>query len=194
MVGVTWFDAIQYCRWLSEQEKVGEDQMCYGPVVVIESRVFAPDPRDRGIDLPRDFLTRTGYRLPTEEEWEFACRARAVTSRPYGSSKTMLDQYGWYLANSEHRARPVGLLKPNDFGLFDILGNASEWTNDKAPSRLGEELREEERLKVWNQDRLLFRGGAASSLPRDLRSAKRNSSQLVQREPFMGFRVARTQR
>src|SRR5262245_41180495 len=85
-----------------------------------------------GMELPGDFLERTGYRLPTEGEWGYACRAGAVSSRPYGRSEGRLASYAWFLTNSSQTAtmHPAGGLKPNDLGLFDILGNAYEWCND----------------------------------------------------------------
>ncbi len=62
---VTWYEAAGYCRWLSERERVPEDQMCYPPIPEIKE----------GMTLPSDYLSRIGYRLPTEAEWEFSCRA-----------------------------------------------------------------------------------------------------------------------
>jgi formylglycine-generating enzyme required for sulfatase activity len=79
----------------------------------------------------QDILQRTGYRLPTETQWEFACRAGSETSRCYGETKTLLRQYARFSAeSSDRRAMPVGSLKPNDFGLFDMHGNALEWCPD----------------------------------------------------------------
>ncbi len=82
--------------------------------------------------LPSDYLERTGYRLPTEAEWECACRAGTTTSRPHGSGDHWLDRYIWCYETSsgEGLGRPAGQLKPNDLGLFDILGNMSEWVQD----------------------------------------------------------------
>jgi eukaryotic-like serine/threonine-protein kinase len=60
----------------------------------------------------------TGYRLPTEAEWECACRAGVITSRYYGETEELLVNYAWYTRNSVERTRPVGTRKPNDFGLF----------------------------------------------------------------------------
>src|SRR5262249_2864687 len=106
------FLAAQYSRWLSEQGKVAEDQRCVPPI----------DDIKEGMKLPADYLSRTGYRLLTEAEWEFACRAGAVTSRYYGSTQELLPNYGWYAGTSQARTHPVGSLKPNELGLFDMHG------------------------------------------------------------------------
>ena len=112
---VTWYHAAAYCNWLSEEEGLPKDQWCYLPN---EQKKY-----DKGMKIPADFLQRTGYRLPTEAEWEYACRAGAMTSRHYGLSVDLLEQYARYQANSHDHAWPCGSLMPNDLGLFDMLGN-----------------------------------------------------------------------
>jgi formylglycine-generating enzyme required for sulfatase activity len=190
VLGVTWFEAAQYCSWLSQQEGIAEKEWCYPPVAEIGKRVMAADPNERGIRRPANRLERTGYRLPTEAEWEYACRAGAGSSRFFGNAEDLLDHYAWSARNSEGRAKPVGELKPNDFGLFDILGNAAEWTDDKAPA--GGPADQDDPHIVWNGDFLIYRGGFAINPASLLRSAYRFRSMLVSREPFVGFRVART--
>ncbi len=117
---VTWYDAAAYCRWLSEREGVPAHQMCYPPVSDIKE----------GMQLPADYLKRTGYRLPTESEAEYACRAGALTSRFFGSSDQLLPRYAYFRDNSRIHSWPVGSLWPNDLGLFDILGNVMEWCQE----------------------------------------------------------------
>src|SRR5439155_22571080 len=77
-----------------------------------------------GFRLARNYLRRGGYRLPTDAEMEYATRAGAATARYYGETEELLPKYAWYLKNAQDRPWPVGMLKPNDFGLFDAHGNA----------------------------------------------------------------------
>src|SRR5690242_12437101 len=78
-----------------------------------------------------DGLRRTGYRLPTEAEWEYACRAGSITSRYYGQSPNLDDHYAWTVRLALGRGTtPVGRFKPNDLGMFDMMGNIMEWIHD----------------------------------------------------------------
>lgn len=115
MVDVRWIEAAAYCNWLSKKEGIPREQWVYPEKIVPGTRLFP------------NYLSRTGYRLATETEWEYACKAGAETPRYYGSSETLLGRYAHYLGNSESQAWPVGQKRPNDIGLFDMHGNVWTW-------------------------------------------------------------------
>src|SRR5258708_4610185 len=104
---------------LAQQEGLPEAEWCYLPNKDGEF--------EEGIQLGPDSLKRNGYRLPTEAEGEYACRAGTVTSRFYGDSDVLLGNYAWYEKNADERAHLVDTLQPNDLGLFDRFGNVAEW-------------------------------------------------------------------
>lgn len=70
------------------------------------------------------------YRLPTEAEWEYACKAGSTTAYPFGNDAASLNKYGWYKGNSDNKYHAVKQLQPNAWGLYDLLGNVAEWTLD----------------------------------------------------------------
>jgi formylglycine-generating enzyme required for sulfatase activity len=188
-VSMTWFEAAQYCNWLSAQEGIPQSQWCYPPLEQIKE----------GMELARDHLHRTGYRLPTEAEWEFACRAGSTTSRFFGASEALLAEYAWSTATTfDERPWPVGQLKPNDLGLFDMYGNVWEWCHDHAkkyPSAPGDSVREDVEdtvLIVSAQQKRPRRGGSYTYGSKYMRSAHRGAYIPDERRDSVGFRVARS--
>jgi formylglycine-generating enzyme required for sulfatase activity len=182
---VSWIHAVKYCRWLSEQEEIPADQMCFPPLNEITEDMTLPD----------DITSRTGYRLPTEGEWECACRAGTITRRFFGDSDVYLNSYGWHIGNSMDYARRVGLLKPNDHGLFDVYGNAWEWCLDRhgtlPKTAAGIPFVDVPKL-VGTKPRIL-RGGSMNSRKDALRSAQRDFLEaLHDRNHNVGMRIVRT--
>jgi formylglycine-generating enzyme required for sulfatase activity len=219
---VDWFHAALYCNWLSEQEGIPKEQWCYetnaqrlwrekasAAVMMLlqrhplaaagSSSYFLVDRPLQVTALRKDYLSLTGYRLPTEAEWEYACRAGAVTGRYYGETEELLPRYGWYLKNSGERAGAVGGKKPNDLGLFDVHGNVWTWCQEiygpYPPRKDGETIEDKEDIYDINaQNVRALRGGSFSNPASLVRSASRNNNVPALRYNDLGFRPARTYR
>jgi len=132
------------------------------------------------------------YRLPTEAEWEYACRAGTETAFSFGDDESKLGKYAWFNGNTagEQYAHKVGLKKPSPWGLHDMHGNVFEWCSDWYDSELSggtDPIGPEE-----GSDRV-NRGGSWWSDPGDCRSSDRSNGVPSIRDGDLGFRVARSQ-
>ncbi|MBT3071474.1 SUMF1/EgtB/PvdO family nonheme iron enzyme [Rhodomicrobium sp. Az07] len=136
------------------------------------------------------------YRLPSEAEWEYACRAGTETAWFFGSSESDLDRYGWYKDNSGRKTHPVGEKLPNAFGLHDLHGNVWEWCEDcwnDSYAAKPEALKQSGGAWTAGDCFLrVLRGGSWGDGPQSLRSADRFWSSSDFRLNFVGFRAART--
>jgi formylglycine-generating enzyme required for sulfatase activity len=156
--------------------------------------------------------TGKAYRLPTEAEWEYACRAGTRTAYFFGDDPARLDDYAWFGKNSEEQTHPVGGLKPNAWGLYDMAGNVAEWCLDRyerdfyrasAPGRL---LIGPAKLPTADRYPHVARGGSWADAADRCRSASRRGSDKswnridpanpqsiwwVWNADFVGFRVVR---
>jgi formylglycine-generating enzyme required for sulfatase activity len=131
--------------------------------------------------------------LPTEAEWEFACRAGTSTSRYYGDTLAWLDRYAVFRTTAAIELLPVGTRKPNDFGLFDMLGNVAEWCQDSyQPTPTGENTATGKDIVIDEQVGKVIRGGSAGDAAERVRSAARDPIQPGRLGPTIGFRVARS--
>jgi serine/threonine protein kinase/formylglycine-generating enzyme required for sulfatase activity len=185
---VTWYEAVAYCNWLSKNEGLPESQWCYKPN---KDGQYA-----EGMRIEPNFLMKIGYRLPIEAEWEYVCRAGSDTTRFYGRTEELLDEYAWYLKNDEGY-RPGGAKKPNDLGLFDVIGNVWEWCQDEYNPHPSEVSREEHNiievsLIVSDRKMRVLRGAAIDDVAKNVRSANRGWNGPNFRYGDYGFRVART--
>jgi formylglycine-generating enzyme required for sulfatase activity len=196
-ISVTWHEAVQYCNWLSAKCGIAEDQWCYEMLPVPEQNVEDAKrlPRHRRLMRPRsDHLKLLGYRLPTEAEWELAARGGQNETRYFGRTLSLADHYMWYRANSENRVHMVGMLKPNEFGLFDMLGNAHEWCGGKPDSypQDGGPIDDVRDATFSDGDEMAMRGGSFAVEAALTRAASRYRSVPTLRNTTFGFRVART--
>ncbi|WP_284641093.1 formylglycine-generating enzyme family protein [Paenibacillus silviterrae] len=157
VVDVSWHDAVAFCNLLSRQAGLQE---CYS----------VSEDGER-VDWNREAC---GYRLPTEAEWQYACKAGTGGYR-YGELETI----AWYLENAEGRVHHVGQKQPNAWGLYDMLGNVWEWCWDVYDP------------KVYGSYRI-FRGGSWAEEARGCGATCRRRSHPTFRIDDLGFRLARS--
>ena len=153
---VSWEDAVEFCKRLSE--------------------------------LPKEKKSGRVYRLPTEAEWEYACRAGSKTAFYCGDDSELIGAYAWHAANSGGQTHPVGEKKPNAWGLYDMHGNVwewcSDWYGDYPEGAVTDPVGPEEgSLRV-------YRGGCWRSVAADFRSAFRDGLAPSFRFSIRGLRVA----
>lgn len=150
---VSWNDAVWFCNKLSEREKLEPYYEIGSDKVMINGG--------------------PGYRLPTEAEWEYACRAGTTTRYSFGDDGRRLDEYAWVGENQTHS---VGQKRANAFGLHDMHGNVWEWCWDQCDHRYNPRV---------------IRGGSWNDDARHARSAARGGPAPDNRLNYLGFRVAR---
>ena len=154
---------------------------------------------------------RTGvfYRLPTEAEWEYACRAGSTGNYAFGDQEQQLEEFAWFSQNSGGKTHPVGQKKPNKWGLYDMYGNVAEWTYDQYIPEFYAHLEAGAVNPVAIPDKLyahVIRGGSYEDKAGDLRSAARAASDPSWKQldpqipksnwwfpeaPFVGMRLVR---
>jgi formylglycine-generating enzyme required for sulfatase activity len=150
-----------------------------------------------GMRAAPNYLQRTGYRLPTQAEMEYATRAGSVTCRYFGETEELMPHYVWYRKNTHEQTCPVGGKKPNDFGLFDMLGNVYCWCqesdshHDKDVGKGVIEDQEDTEAIDIDLGRTTY-GGSYDESPMWLRAAGRNHTGPLNRGGDLGFRLART--
>ncbi len=166
---VSFYEAADFCNWLSQQDGIPEDQWCYRPN---KAGLY-----QACMSAEANYLQRFGYRLPTPEEWELACQAGTDTPWSCGEvDDELFQKYACCKFNSKDQGPfQVGSLKPNAWGLFDMHGNVREWCQEPAV------------------DRLAARGGSFAVKPAFMTSTTPPTSyRLLTTSDSIGFRVVRT--
>jgi len=167
---VSWKDATVFCNRLSE--RVGLEP-CY-------------DPGSGACDF-----TKNGFRLPTEAEWEYACRGNTGSEYNTGNGESALDRAGWYARNSREKTHAVAQKARNVYGLYDMHGNVWEWTNDwYDKNSYSQDGTDDPTGPAGGREKVL-RGGSWIDWPKDCRSAKRREFDPNKNYTDIGFRVVR---
>ena len=171
---INWTDAAAYCNDRSRADGL---EPCY------DEKTWACD------------FNANGYRLPTEAEWEYACRAGAATQYSFGNSPGQLKDYAWYADNASAATHPVGQKKPNAWGLYDMHGNVAEWCNDRYAKDWYKQSPDKDPRGPSEGRERVIRGGAWNSSAGSCRSAYRTSSLSVDdtclADDAIGFRCVR---
>jgi len=173
---VSLYEAILFCNWLSEQI---DCEPCYEIGISERPKALSGG----GVQLPPDPALSLkwrqgakGIRLPTSEEWEFACRAGTTTRFCFGDDESEFFDYGWSSINSNSRTHPVRRMKCSSWGLFDVHGNVAEWCFNGAFYETGD---------------VHVRGGSWNDNAGSCASGIKSGFNKTARMPILGFRVAR---
>jgi acetoin utilization deacetylase AcuC-like enzyme/formylglycine-generating enzyme required for sulfatase activity len=171
---INWTDAALYCNDRSRAEGL---EPCY------DEKTWACN------------FGANGYRLPTEAEWEYACRAGTNTAYDFGNNPGQLKEHAWYADNSGGTTHPVGQKKPNAWGLYDMHGNVAEWCNDRYAEDYYQQSPVEAPTGPAEGKERALRGGAWNSSAGSCRSAYRASSPSIDdtclADDAIGFRCVR---
>ncbi len=129
------------------------------------------------------------FRLPTEAEWEYACRAGSYGKYCFGDDASEVGDYAWYKENSNKVTHDVGTKKSNAWGFYDMHGNIWEWCSDRYAENYEQTPRDGAAHMVRSEKGMVLRGGAWSAKPDNLRSAVRINLGANSRNYFVGFRT-----
>jgi len=182
--GFCWYDAVNFCNELSASEGLS-------PCYTLENIEYRNPYHIISADVTWDF-SANGYRLPTEAEWEYACRAGTTTRFHSGDSVASLNQVGWHAEDSDPETHPVAQKAPNAWGFYDMHGNVGEFCWDFYDETYYERSPHTDPTGSEMGERKVRRGGSWFDLPETCRSAFRKNCGLSCGCDASGFRVVRS--
>ncbi|MGI9516701.1 MAG: formylglycine-generating enzyme family protein, partial [Pirellulaceae bacterium] len=193
MVGPAWYEAVIFCRVLTRQFGLKEDDQAYVDPASLPEDEFPRETDESFNRFPLNWpinVDLPGFRIPTEAEWEIACRGGMRSMYGFGSDQSLLHHYGWFLDNASRQAHAPYALRPNFRGLFDMHGNVWEWCHDWDGA--AREPSVENPVGAATGSSRLLRGGSWYFERSHGRSANRYVDDPALRYSDRGFRVAFT--
>jgi formylglycine-generating enzyme required for sulfatase activity len=187
--GTHWYDSVAFCRWLGQEMGLAETDQCYADPETLDKEQYPRDPQETS--FPRNWpldVSKRGFRLPTESEWEVMARGGSRTSYGYGSEVALLDRFGWFNENSGKKVHPGREKRPSVRGLYDLLGNLYEWTHDWQGA-FGASPQTDPLGAKTGTSRVI-RGGSWGYVAANCRSASRYVDSPMYRNANYGFRLA----
>jgi formylglycine-generating enzyme required for sulfatase activity len=187
--GTHWYDSVAFCRWLGQEMGLAETDQCYADPETLDKEQYPRDPQETS--FPRNWpldVSKRGFRLPTESEWEVMARGGSRTSYGYGSEVALLDRFGWFNENSGKKVHPGREKRPSVRGLYDLHGNLYEWTHDWLGA-FGASPQTDPLGAKTGTSRVI-RGGSWGYVAANCRSASRYVDSPMYRNANYGFRLA----